>query len=182
MGTMRDHLRSLTLGAPQRQLRRTTVAVRDASKPRVREVELDDAGQPVLEQQVGDDKQPLFDDLGQPVMRQKTRLRHPVALNERGEPELIEVREPTVKQRSAILKAAGAGTDKYDAAAFQVETVIACSFEPGSNTKLFDEKDRPALLALPAGSFLDDIFEVAVEFMNVDEEELEKNSAGTASA
>lgn len=181
MSSLREKLRSLTLGAPQRQMRRVLVTLRDASKPRVLELERDAEGQPKLEQQLDEKKKPKFDDDGKPVMVEVKRLRHPPLLLDDGQPAQVEVREPGLKQRSAIYRAAGITGNEgegIDMAQLQVEAVVALTYEPGSNVKIYTDADKPALLAQLAGGFVDDIFEVASEVMNVtkaQEETVSKN-------
>lgn len=178
MSAERDVLRSLTLGAPARQMKRRLVAIRNAAAARVLEVELDEEGKPKLEQVLEAGK-PVFDDEGKPVMREVKRYRHPPAITPDGRPAVVEVREPGLKQRAAIFRAAGVNsgdTSSIDMAALQVETVVALTYEPGTNVKIFTDADKPALMAQLAGGFVDDIFEVAYPLMNAaKEEEVEKN-------
>jgi hypothetical protein len=47
---------------------------------------------------------------------------------------------------------------------------------------MFDDVDREVLLSQPAGGFVDDLASAALAFMNVDEDDVAKNSKGTASA
>lgn len=177
MTSERDLLRSLTLGAAPRQMRKKLVPIRDTSRPRVLELELDEEGQPKREQ-VREAGKPVFDDEGKPVMREVKRYRHPQAITIDGRPAFVEVREPGLKQRAAIFRAAGAAgqEDGIDMAALQVETVVALTYEPGTNVRIFTDADKPALAAQLAGGFVDDIFEVAYPLMNgAKEEEVEKN-------
>lgn len=96
----------------------------------------------------------------------------------------VEVREPSVALRARILKEAGVqGGDatRIDLAKLQVEAVLLCSFVPGTAERVFDDVDRDALLALPPGGFLDTISAVAMRFLNLDEDDIKKNSATTVS-
>lgn len=175
----RDLLRRLTLGAPPRQMKKKLVAIRDASRPRALEVELDEEGKPKTEPALDDAKKPLFDDEGKPVMREVKRYRHPPATKEDGSAAVVEVREPGLKLRANIFRAAGVSAgdaSSIDMAALQVETVVALTYEPGTNVKIFTDADKPALAAQLAGGFVDDIFEVAYPLMNAaKEEEVSKN-------
>lgn len=179
--TDRDFLRSVTLGAAPRQFRKKLVVLRDATQTRVLEVDLDEEGKPKLEQALDAKKKPVFDDDGQPVMQQVKRYRYPPRLKDDGSPAMVEVREPGLKLRSAIYRAAGVSspdveTEGIDMARLQVEAVVALSYVPDTNIKVFDEKDKPALAAQLAGGFVDDIYEVASKLMNVGkEEEVSKN-------
>jgi hypothetical protein len=90
----------------------------------------------------------------------------------------FEVRQPSIKSRSDIFKAAkawGGDKDKLDVAVLQVEAVIRCTFEPGSTTLVFEEADRQSLLEQPSGSFVDELSAAALAMLNVDEEDLRKN-------
>lgn len=178
--SLRETLRSLTLGAPPRQMRKVLVSLRDATKQRVLEVELDAEGQPKMEPQLDAKKKPVFDDDGLPVMREVKRYRFPKLQLPDGQLAQVEVREPGLKQRAAIYRAAGiapgAESEGIDMAQLQVEAVVALTYEPGTNVKVFADTDKPALLAQLSGGFVDDIFEVASELMNqAKEEEVSKN-------
>jgi hypothetical protein len=178
--SLRETLRSLTLGAPPRQMRKVLVSLRDATKARVLEVELDAEGQPKMEPQLDTKQKPVFADDGLPVMRQVKRYRFPKLQLPDGQPAQVEVREPGLKQRAAIYRAAGiapgAQSEGLDMAQLQVEAVVALTYEPGTNVKIYADTDKPALLAQLSGGFVDDIFEVASELLNqAKEEELSKN-------
>lgn len=106
-------------------------------------------------------------------------------LGDDGAPLIVEVREPNVSQHSRILSDAGlSGGDvsKLDHARMQVAAVIACSFVPGTDEKVFDETDRAALLELPAGGWLAQLAQAAIAYLSPDEGAASKNSEGTASA
>lgn len=180
MSSLRDQLRGLTLGAPPRQMRKVLVPLRDYSLPRVLEIELDEEGKPKLEQALDEKKKKVFDDDGNPVMREVQRYRYPRRTLEDGKPAMVEVREPGLKLRAAIYKAAGvtAGPDGdgIDMAELQVESVVALTYEPGTNVKIFTDADKQALRVQLSGGFVDDIFEIAGPLMNVaQEDEIAKN-------
>lgn len=89
----------------------------------------------------------------------------------------VEVRQPNVKARAAILKAAKAssGAEKLELGELQVEAIIRCCFEPGTDIPVFEAGDRDGLMAQPAGGWFDALAEAAVELLNVDKEDLRKN-------
>jgi hypothetical protein len=95
----------------------------------------------------------------------------------------IEVRQPSIRGRGIIMKAAGAaaGTDKIDLAALQVEAVIQCCFIKDTELRAFEDADRDNLFNQPAGGFVDELAEVALRLLNVDTGDLEKNSVRTLS-
>ena len=102
----------------------------------------------------------------------KTKL---VTINDEAQ---VEVRQPSVKARGEIFKRAGAGANgsKVDLAELQVTAVIECTFEPGTPQRVFTDADRAALFDAPAGGFVDQLAEAALELLNVNQEDLEKNS------
>lgn len=174
MAITRDLLRSLTLGAPKRAFASRLVTLRDATQPRRAEPELDAAGVPVVETSPEGEERPV------------TRLRHP-PLQQDGQLVQVEVREPNLKERGAIERAMKVDRSgdlaSVDVAALKLELVVRMTYLPGTNTKVFGDADREALGAQPAGGFVDDIFEVAVQLFNAaDAEEAGKNSNGTTSA
>lgn len=93
------------------------------------------------------------------------------------EPTLVEVIQPTTRERAAILEAGGVSAKK-DAkgslADLQVAAVIACTVVPGTEERVFEPADREALLAAPAGGWLDDLSNAAMRLLDVDTKELEK--------
>lgn len=106
-------------------------------------------------------------------------------LDNDGQPVVVEVRQPTVKDRSAITRAAKAQSgdaDKVDTGVLIAEAVIKLSFVPGTDERYFEDADRAALLEQPAGGFVDQVGQVALKLMNFGSDEVaEKNSAKTAS-
>ena len=90
----------------------------------------------------------------------------------------FRVLTPTIAQRSQIARDASLGEGATDFALLQVSSVIALVVNPETGKPLFKKADQNALLNLPAGSFFDDLSEVAIKLMNVqkeDMEEVEKN-------
>jgi hypothetical protein len=93
----------------------------------------------------------------------------------------IEIREPTVKDRAAIFRAAKIpGTGEFDNARVQVEAVMACAFVPGTQEKVFEVADLDMLLAQPVGGWFDDLQVAAMTFIN-GSAAAAKNSKATAS-
>lgn len=173
MAITRDFLRSVTLGAPKRAFRSQLVVLRNAAAPKVLEAELDSNGVP--RRLLGDDG----------VERNVEVLRHPPVLDEAGQSVKVELREPNLRERGAIERAVKVDRSgelaSVDMVMLKVELVTRMTYVPGTNQKVFDEKDRDGLLAQPAGGFVDDLFEVAVGLFNAEPaEEAGKNSNGTA--
>lgn len=121
-----------------------------------------------------------------PKVDEGSEKKHPPLLDEAGVPLVVEVREPSIAARGAILKASKAAsgkTDDIDIAALQLEAVVACTFVPGTQQPVFEAGDRQALLNQPPGGYFDELAAVALRLMNVESEKAaEKNSEGTASA
>lgn len=90
------------------------------------------------------------------------------------EDQEYEVRAPSVRARSKILAAAGvvsADDDKKkkkdpDAGKMQVACVIACTFAPGTDERVFEDADLETLLDDPAGGIVDALGEHALKFLN----------------
>lgn len=94
-----------------------------------------------------------------------------------GEDE-YEVRSPTVKERGQILDAAGivedGGKVKPDSAKLLVKAVMACTYVPGTDEKVYDAADEAGLEGQPPGGWFDELARVAVEMLNVDTSDAKK--------
>lgn len=180
MGALRAAIRKATLGRPAKVVKRL-VPVRDEEQPRVREQVLDENGAPEM-RAVMVDGQPVLNDDGTAKMEPVTELRHPPLLGDDGQPIMVEVRRPSVSGRGSIMKAAKAASgdrDKLELAELQIEAVLRCSYEPGTDVLVFDEPDRKDLRVRPVGGWVDDLAEAALELLNIDVKDVEKNSSGT---
>ncbi len=98
-----------------------------------------------------------------------------------GDGLVVELRQPTVGGRSAILKAAGVVKDGEvpDLGKMQAEAVLQCSFVPGTGERAFERADVEAMLQLPAGGAFDKLADPAVKLLNVDTTALGKGSGAT---
>jgi hypothetical protein len=91
----------------------------------------------------------------------------------------VELRQPSVSGRSAVLKAAGIsgdGRSAVDLGRLQVAAVLACAYDPETGSKLFEAADEAALLELPAGGWFDELASAALALVNVDQEDARKSS------
>lgn len=85
------------------------------------------------------------------------------------EGQKYEVRAPSVRSRAQILRRAGVLDEKKketDPGRMQVAAVIACTFDPESGERVFEEADFEALLEDPAGGVVDALAAPALEFLN----------------
>lgn len=92
------------------------------------------------------------------------------------------VRQPTVAQRSEILRRSKATTgdvERIDVGEMQVWSVIFCTYTP-EGEQVFEEADYSALKNMPTGGFLDRLAAVAMRLMNAAVVEA-KNSEATES-
>lgn len=122
----------------------------------------------------------------QRVMEDDGHRRHPPVLDEAGAPIEVEVREPSIAARAAILRASkvqSGKADDVDLAALQLEAVLSCVYVPGTQQLVFEAGDKKALLEQPSGGYFDELAGVALRLMNVEAaEESAGNSIGTVSA
>lgn len=190
----RSLFRSLVLGAPS-SLKRWTVAIRDTSKPRRLEDELDENGavKQVQKTEFTFDAEgrkvegPVADTDGKPVMvAAPQKMKHPPLLTPEGKPVELEVRQPGQKVRSLIFRLAksqSGDANDFEFDVLQLEAAMRLAYIPGTDTLAFEAADRRRLETMPSGGLLDDIWEVARLALNIDttEEEARKNSKGTAS-
>lgn len=95
--------------------------------------------------------------------------------------ETFEVREPSVGERSEILKAAGVtpGDDKpLDVGKLTCAAVSNLVYVPGSNVRVFDPGDVREMLNKRVSGFMSALGDVAVKMLNVEDDELGKGSSG----
>ena len=87
----------------------------------------------------------------------------------------IYVRQPSVGERSRIDKAARVN-DTFDWARYQAFCVIALTEDEGG-VKVFEDADYDALIAAPAGSWFDQLFEAVQRATNTTENERKNSEA-----
>lgn len=94
----------------------------------------------------------------------------------------VEVREPSVAQRTKILQKskvqsaqANKDFDSIDTGKMQAYAIIECTYTPDGE-KVFDESDLDSMLNSPStAGWLDKVGEVALKLLNVQEDEEVKN-------
>jgi hypothetical protein len=95
--------------------------------------------------------------------------------------ETFIVKQPSVLQRGQILqksKAQVGDAEKLDTAQLFAWATIHCVYTPDGE-QVFDEKDYESLVNQPAGGFVDTFGAAAMKLMNVDTEQIAKNSGKT---
>ena len=101
----------------------------------------------------------------------------------------IEVRQPTVGQRSRMLSAGGLSTknaEVTDIGAMQIAAVIECCYHPGTGKKIFEWTDEEVIQNLPTSSWFDDVAVLAMGMMGDEPGEaadaLPKKESGSTSS
>ena len=80
----------------------------------------------------------------------------------------LEIREPTVAQRSRMLKAGGVSAssqDISDIGGMQTAAIIECCYHPGSGKPVFSWTDQATIDALPTHSWFDEVATACMEMM-----------------
>lgn len=98
---------------------------------------------------------------------------------------VVELRQPTMDQRSKILAASGFLADdptKRDMGQMMVQAILECAYFPGTDVKLVDTIDVPRMKASLAGGWADKLGQVALKLMNVDAPAAAKKSEMTPSS
>jgi hypothetical protein len=97
----------------------------------------------------------------------------------------LEIKQPTVGQRSRMLKAGGitggSTNESADLGAMQIAAVIECCYLPGSSKRLFEWTDQAVLESLPTTSWFDEVATIAMNLMNAEPEAAGKPSSKTTS-
>lgn len=96
----------------------------------------------------------------------------------------FEVRQPTLKERGLFRSKAmkisaddsGKGQADFDIFEFQIQAVLGLTLVPGTDIKVFDEKDRESFESSPAGGWFDTLASVATELCNVSDKTIKKDS------
>lgn len=102
----------------------------------------------------------------------------------------FEVRQPTVTERTDIMRRADAirmGPDGKpemgrDFGMLLIHATIACTFIPGTDEKVFSIHDLDVMKNAPTGSYVDILGKAALELINVEGPNMGKPSGETQSA
>lgn len=112
----------------------------------------------------------------------KSFRRETVTVRIDGSPVEVEIRQLTVAGRQRVMRSGGFNRTSEadrDIAAVQVQAVIECAMVPGTNEFFFEQADFEALLTQPTGSFVDELAAAAMRMLNIDPDEVKKNSEAT---
>lgn len=94
----------------------------------------------------------------------------------------FEVKQPSLKERGEFrkkaMKISEDGTD-FDIFEFQINAVMALTFVPGTEEKVFDSADRESFESAPCGGWFDKLAAVASELCNVKDADIKKAGAAT---
>jgi hypothetical protein len=104
-------------------------------------------------------------------------------LHDCGNGVTIELRQPTVGQRSRILQRGGLNTNGEidDLGALQLATVIECCYCAESGERLFDWTDEDIIKGLPSSSWFDEVSTKAMGLMSTEPAQAGKRSSETTS-
>lgn len=108
----------------------------------------------------------------------------------------LEVRQPTLKVKNAVHRTAKIDVDRdqldeekaktggkvsvnFDLGRMQIAAVIACTYFPGSDVKVFNDLDLPVLESALAGGGVDKLVAAAMRMLNVKVSVAEKKSSTT---
>lgn len=97
----------------------------------------------------------------------------------------IEIREPSVRDWGKIMKSVMGmnsedGSNKMEYDKYLIWSVIYCAFVPGSDEKIYEDTDYDSLANFPRSGFVGEFSEIAMDMMNDNSEQTEKNLEETA--
>lgn len=104
------------------------------------------------------------------VGSKKVRKRDTVTVEFESESAEFLLISPTVRERADIISRANKGGDEVelDSGLFQVLAVVYCTYDPESETKVFELGDIENLLDQPVGGFIDQLASPALKLVNTD--------------
>lgn len=91
----------------------------------------------------------------------------------------FEIRQPSIRGRQELRKRLIDQEGTFDVFDALVWMVILYTFVPGTNERVFDEEDYDTIVAHPTGGYMETFSLTAAEFMNMDPEDIAKNSDAT---
>jgi len=126
--------------------------------------------------------------LGRP--KQFKRRMVTVRMAEGEEPVEVEVRQPTIRERSEIgrqcvqvIEQGGRTATAVDGFKLRLRSVLVCCYVPGTDERIFEDADLENLAGYPSGCYVDELAETALELQNLsDAEDAGKNSKATPDA
>ena len=81
----------------------------------------------------------------------------------------VELRQPNLRDRKKLLEASRNSKGDFDVILFTVNSVILCTYIPGTSEKVFSPEDVEAFMELNTGSFVETFSAAVSELMNTEE-------------
>lgn len=81
----------------------------------------------------------------------------------------VEVRQPNLRDRKKLLEASRNSKGDFDVILFTINSVVLCTYVPGTNEKVFSPEDVEAFMELNTGSFVETFSAAVSELMNTEE-------------
>lgn len=78
----------------------------------------------------------------------------------------VEIRQPSQKDRKELMKKCQDKDGRLDPLEFTVWAVIRNTFVPGTNERVFESGDYDKMIEMPAGGFIDQFGEKAMDLFN----------------
>lgn len=94
--------------------------------------------------------------------------------------EKFEVRQPSIAARAELrikcMDTDNFGKPQFNSFKFMLWSVIANTFVPDTNDKVFEDTDYDVLISQPSGGFVDTLTEAAMRMSNVEVSSAKKSS------
>jgi len=89
--------------------------------------------------------------------------------------EGFEVRQPSLRDRSEIIKTVSDVEGKIDSEKFLTQCLINHIYVPDTDEKVFEIADIEAMISHPTGGLIDKLSQAAMRLFNIDIEAARKN-------
>lgn len=87
----------------------------------------------------------------------------------------VEFREPSRKERATITNKSKDKKGEIDNEVYIINFVIALTFVPGTNERVFEDADLESFLESPVSGFVEQFGEQIIDLIRTDSKETEKN-------
>lgn len=92
----------------------------------------------------------------------------------------IEVRQLSIGERNRISAEARKNEDSTDPKRqFGIRALLCMCYEPGTDTRIYDETDLDVMLATPAGGWVDTLLDKCIRLLNVGDDAAKNSEATT---